>query len=693
MTLTLIVLGSLLFIANPEPARAGYEHNVYQWIWSENIGWFSLNMVTSYGPEGDIDPRDYGLNIDYEARTVEGLAWSNNTGWICFGQDCEEFDWQGAIDDLGYGISAGNWCWNPPGDQDEPDIEYEETGENVRKVTQGWARITNLAIYGKAKFGSDDWGWVSLTHLNTNPAVQYWVQIDLISRLLEGWAWSGTAGDPNQGQGGYGWIAFRYAPVTVDTGTIEGEVTDAATEDKLDGIKIYAYVYEAETGPPAGPGKYELTDVKYGTYTITAFDHAGDYSPFSKPVTLDEPTKTVDFKLYKAIPEECDKKISGFVYYDKNANNKFDGDDQKYGGAHVLIPGTGQYFFPTPANGEYTTTSACEGIDYTIISWYTDGVLELYGTISVVATATPITNANVPLKKGITPQITGPWLQTWWSDVRAERAIDMKATPAPGYANATYLITAADKIEQFFPWQGIGWRKAKYPVPGEPLGFPTEDVSVFSPIDIDRLTVDPTTKPLISPLNANDLDGQGDGVWHINGDLVLKGGDFDEGAKTIIVDGNLTISEDVIYESDLFTPENLPSVGFIVRGNVTVEPEVEHIVGAFYVDKDKDGNGPPVAGVVTIDSTEDKETERQFLCEGLMVAREFKFERVIRDSDLKKAPGYGWDIIGSGDILLRHYGAGEAPSEVIWYDSRVVVNTPKGFEDFSQALPVWEEAP
>ena len=92
--------------------KAGSEHNVFGWAWSENLGWFSFNdmglksdgtltdeyLETTNGgiapgvptdiPDnsngyGIITPVTYGVNIEANGN-LSGYAWSENLGWINF---------------------------------------------------------------------------------------------------------------------------------------------------------------------------------------------------------------------------------------------------------------------------------------------------------------------------------------------------------------------------------------------------------------------------------------------------------------------------------------------------------------------------------------------------------------------------------------------------------------------------------
>jgi len=145
------------------------------------------------------------------------------------------------------------------------------------------------------------------------------------------------------------------------------------------------------------------------------------------------------------------------------------------------------------------------------------------------------------------------------------------------------------------------------------------------------------------------------------------------GDGLIYVDGDLTISADVTYQSGSVEQLNfLPSVAFIIRGDLIIDPSVENLVGTFIV-LGEEGSTTCLAGedhcgrVYTGDDSAVAEASKKTLTiKGLVIARDFKLQRTKQD------------------IF-------QTPGEIIQYDGRVVLNTPPGLEDFSQILPAWQE--
>lgn len=148
----LIILGFFIFFINKTfiqnndslEARASSSANVRGWGWGENTGWMSMNCYNDYdsicrggvnsgntcsndgdcpsglcrgdgifncccpgGPNGDYCPNtsqdcplvdengdtnyslgNYGVNYNESTGDLEGYAWSDSAGWICFGKTC-----------------------------------------------------------------------------------------------------------------------------------------------------------------------------------------------------------------------------------------------------------------------------------------------------------------------------------------------------------------------------------------------------------------------------------------------------------------------------------------------------------------------------------------------------------------------------------------------------------------------------
>ncbi len=723
LTFALILICSLFFFLKSETAKAGYEHNVWQWVWSQNIGWFSLNNINAC-PEPTCE--DYGVNAT--DGKIWGWAWSQYTGYICFGKTCKEVDWDG----------DGNTCSTPspntdddckPPDSSELEIIYETPPppNNISKVTQGWARIMNLGQYGNQEFGQNDWGWIHLSNIPT-----YWVQVNTVTAQLQGWAWSGNGSDAlgNEVEGsGYGWIAFTFRLPT--PATIEGKVTDFYTEEPIEGAIVFTDK-GGFTTTTESDGSYELPVIRddyFVNAVATGYAKKGrrvckepDPCPVEEFFTADDGTVSgVDLGLETAVVG--DKTISGVVYEDLNGNEIYDS------GEEISPSPPDVYVIVWTDHGGYSTLDVGRDCDGNLVPGaycLKDVVADYY---KVYASATGYsqnwqpgdvrennaTNVNIPLSKtGPGPTKATSWIHTWWSDVHSNKIIEGSVSPNTAlYGNATYIITAEGTIVNFFSWaQGISgdpgeqlkeWVSEYYGA----LGYTGTPGGVFDPIDIDKLKGE-AEEITSSSISASDLvndDFNVPKVWRYDGDLEITGGEFGAGAKTVIVDGGDLVlnpgSDGIVYESNTFSDQQLPSVGFIVRnGNVKIQStqedpndgtgEQENIVGAFYVEGDPLASTPTgiiytrcPGGICAPPGEPELNRDRHLVCEGLMVARKLEFQR---STSLEP-----WIAYKGDGTSISSYPEGNAPSEVIWYDSRVVINTPKGFEDFVKALPAWEE--
>ena len=119
--LSILFLSGVLFFLiqnhnldlNVFKAQASDEtHNIRGWAWSQNIGWISMNCFNDYETDGEFenccpggdtqtcselgieipDEGNYGLKYDggpAGTNTIDGWAWSERLGWICFGTSCD----------------------------------------------------------------------------------------------------------------------------------------------------------------------------------------------------------------------------------------------------------------------------------------------------------------------------------------------------------------------------------------------------------------------------------------------------------------------------------------------------------------------------------------------------------------------------------------------------------------------------
>ncbi|MBI5078327.1 MAG: hypothetical protein HZB11_03145 [Candidatus Yonathbacteria bacterium] len=179
-------IGYMVYTANPSSvvtpkAEAGTGENVSGYIWSENIGWISLNSTT------DGSAVSYGVNISpmTGTGTFSGNAWNSNIGWISFDRTATgnppsapfnggsgpiaQVDWStGAVTGWARALSA---CQN-----NLVDAFGNCTGSGAGNAAGGWD------------------GWIQLSGTWANGVV-----VNTVTGIFSGYAWGDIV---------TGWIDF-----------------------------------------------------------------------------------------------------------------------------------------------------------------------------------------------------------------------------------------------------------------------------------------------------------------------------------------------------------------------------------------------------------------------------------------------------------------------------------------------------
>jgi hypothetical protein len=286
------------------------------------------------------------------------------------------------------------------------------------------------------------------------------------------------------------------------------------------------------------------------------------------------------------------------------------------------------------------------------------------------------------------------YLETSFGDIYAKGSISATASPPDGRYNATFVIAADGTIGQSVISKNID---LVFPQGNEQntygsIFFPSQSTKYRSntgSIDIlgimrgrygSVIKLQPNNQDITDRiLNDGDNSRLGGNIYFYENESEadenislgnMRGINFlntsltgQSGAGLIVIKGaNLRVIGDFFYEvNEVSRLSNLASLGILVLsdergfgGNISIDAMTEHSVGAFYAEK----------ALYTGSS------EKLLIHEGLMVAREFFFER---------------------QRLLRE-DAEDEPSEQIIYDGRVIANTPPGLSDFSRALPVFSRA-
>jgi len=272
----LVVLTLGWFLVDTDSIQAGSEHNTSGYIWSENIGWISLNSDTGGGS-------NYGVNIDETTGDLSGHAWSENIGWISFNRS-----------DTG----------DPPSNPFESGTPIANYDSNNDRIT-GWMRVLNY---------SGGWdGWIRFCE---NSICSSDVTID-DNGEWHGWAWS---------DGVVGWLSFNsdegggsdYGAVSEGIANQPPTVSDLDVigQDYCDLPKHYfSWTYDDEDPQT----RFDLEIDSDGDFSPSDITISENGSASSYPITV--PSPPISGKLeynttyYWRIKVYDDESDSGWVYY------------------------------------------------------------------------------------------------------------------------------------------------------------------------------------------------------------------------------------------------------------------------------------------------------------------------------------------------------------------------------------------
>jgi len=177
------------------------------WGWSYNFGWFSLNTKTCDFLDPAVPSNICGkANVTYytqidENNQVRGFAWSNNLGWICFGQTCDPENVCEFAKAAGYECDGNDYgILKPPGGEWQAYIENDQMDNSP---VLGWAKILALGDRGLISLSCSGCSHPYQTILVSK---DFKYQSDGIDQrlTLKGWAWNDTPDGF-----GLGWIEFN----------------------------------------------------------------------------------------------------------------------------------------------------------------------------------------------------------------------------------------------------------------------------------------------------------------------------------------------------------------------------------------------------------------------------------------------------------------------------------------------------
>ncbi|MEK7073436.1 MAG: hypothetical protein AAB974_03310 [Patescibacteria group bacterium] len=646
---TLVLLGTAVFAST---ARASDGDRLRGWLWSERVGWFSVNCVTGGGC-----PPEYGVDVadtvssqvgGASGYSITGWAWSKNVGWMCFGSTC-------------------NGEADPPPGVGAVVPAYIDSGGEVH----GWAKIISLK----------NRGWVSLNCDNTGAVgcSDYFVTMSLGTGTVTGFAWNG-----NDDGTGVGWIDFSTSTLVTNE-TLCADGLDGDLDGRIDCADVDCLGVLGPGGVTCGPESSlaECTDTN---------DVDGDGKTDCVDNLIDADGDICWHQDAYGCPSTelvCDDDVDNDVddgrgNYDALPTSGVDCFDTDCLGVGVCL--NEEAFFGGPgnevancSNGHNDDADSTYDCGDTSCAPWCPGTCEVNNAVLCVPTADPVDNQCPPdgdRNPTVCNPVYTPWLQALFEDIYSRRGIRAE-NPAPvGQTNATFcLVSAGGEVPRnFVVLNGAVGTTGCDPVPNpEDFKLPTSATNYSSPLGrIDIAGIKGGVYGRVTTLQFNEwsqvpdvLDGR---IYYFPNNLDLNttrefrnAVGTRSGAGLILVEGKLTINADLTYAAAPpgGTLRNLASLGIIVvdkrtaGGSLLVpatvginETTVERLAGTYFVE-----------GTVYTGSS----NNQSLIVNGLMIARQFNFER---------------NASASGE-----------PAEQIVYDGRAVANPPPGMADVVSSLP------
>lgn len=214
--LSIFVFSFILVFTFAKNASAGTsDHTLAGWLWSDNIGWVSLNCSDT----SSCSTSQYGVVIDYVTGELSGMAWSSNVGWISFNKSqttgCPSSTYGCAATAVLKSSGASNSAAFPH--------------------VVGWAKALSVNTSTNKVWD----GWISLSCYNTNTCStsNYGVvlpnngttSIGTTFGYLSGYAWGSTT---------VGWIDVAYVNVTPGSSEITLVSDKASVSSSTDTVTL-----------------------------------------------------------------------------------------------------------------------------------------------------------------------------------------------------------------------------------------------------------------------------------------------------------------------------------------------------------------------------------------------------------------------------------------------------------------------
>lgn len=264
----------------PKITEAGELDTMSGWLWSSNAGWISLNDLNCTVDNCDVYGIDYGASVRPDSKVI-GEAWSENFGWICFGETC------------------GDWGTGNAPDGNPPAASFDGVKflgwANIRSLgSEGWFKLQGPAVSTAGKTGascfdcyyedetkcrscfteisSQNYGLVgdvcydclncatsSLPYTCAGCAScnNYGLMVDSDAKQIYGWAWGGFSDNK-----GVGWIkAYEFNALYSPFSWLEAKYGNIYSQKEI-------------SASPAPPGRYNATYCIQASGILTSFSTA-----------------------------------------------------------------------------------------------------------------------------------------------------------------------------------------------------------------------------------------------------------------------------------------------------------------------------------------------------------------------------------------------------------------------------------
>jgi len=665
-----LLLSSVLIISKPDAAvsQACPTHTLSGYAWSENIGWISFSTAGAI---------DYGVDLDDSTKNFSGYAWSENIGWINFGPAADE----------GYPGAPGHEA-------------MLNTGTNE---VDGWARACSVFEVGcsgglKPEGERGGWdGWISMK--GTTP--DYNVSFDPDTMEFSGYAWgSDVIGWIKFSGDNYGVVWASGAPTVLQVQTESIYYTNPYNVHTL--TPNFKWVpFGTQTGyqiQVATDSGFDIADIVWDTGQVA--------SDFSSDITYSSPTALLDGTVYywrvkgnsacgwSAWSATAKFKTNTAPTADFSYNRSFVGSDIRFNFVSSSVEPDSEEPFGFVNNPALDGSIASYTWDLNGDDIFGDSTDPTAQKTYTNLTETVAVSLRVTDDGGLVDETTQSISLKFFPQVRTESG-DVYSTGDIQGKNfdfsSAFLIHAGGTISNVsgvVDWQKnydidfpagtnrytnalgrIDWNSLKCSVPGDctnSYGYEVEDIN-----------------------NPNQIDDTlGGKVYFKDGDLTINSvTTFENGVGSargnglIMVDGDLIINNDIRYEAAVANVDNLAAVGWLIKGDLIIDPEVEELAGAFVVlgdgnnscalleiIADQEYSIEPHCGLAKTGSdVPNVENDVSLTIRGLLIAKRFFFQRALKTED----PGiYAEEII---------------------YDHQLFLNPPPGMEDFIKGLPIWHK--